>query len=65
MTSQPFDFMCGDVLVPEDVLRIINELIDSGVIRRIAAVVNHRKLGYTANVMFVGQVPQNRVAWVG
>ncbi len=65
LTSQPFDFMCGDVLVPEDVLRIINELIDSGVVRRIAAVVNHRKLGYTANVMFAGQVPQNRVAWVG
>ena len=65
LTSQPFAFMCSDILVPEDVLRIINELIDSGVIRRIAAVVNHRKLGYTANVMFAGQVPQNRVAWVG
>ncbi len=65
LTSEPFAFMCGDVLVPEDILRIIKELIDSGVIRRIAAVVNHRMLGYTANVMFAGQVPQNRVAWVG
>ncbi len=65
LTSEPFAFMCSDVLVPEDILRIIKELIDSGVIRRIAAVVNHRMLGYTANVMFAGQVPQKRVAWVG
>lgn len=65
LVSQPFDFMCCDGLEREDVLKIIQELIDSGLIRRIAAVVDHRKLGYTANVMFAGQVPQNRVAWVG
>ena len=65
MTSEPFAFMCGDGLEPEDVLNIINEFIEKGVIRRIAAVVNYLKLGYTANVMFAGQVPQNRIAWVG
>lgn len=65
LVSEPFEFMCGEGLEREDVLRIIDELIEAGLIRRIAAVVNHRKLGYTANVMFVGQVPQDRVAWVG
>lgn len=65
LTSEPFDFLCGDGLGPEDVLKIINELINQGVIRRIAAVVNYLKLGYTANVMFAGQVPQDRIAWVG
>ncbi|MHC4070391.1 MAG: hypothetical protein ACYSR8_12610, partial [Planctomycetota bacterium] len=39
LTSEPFAFMCGDGLEPEDVLKIIKELIDFGVIRRIAAVV--------------------------
>ena len=65
LVSEPFEFMCGEGLEREDVLRIIDELIEAGLIRRIAAVVNHRKLGYTANVMFVGRVPQDRVAWVG
>ncbi len=65
LTSEPFAFMCADVLGPEDVLNIIKELIDKGVIRQIAAVVNYLKLGYTANVMFAGQVPQDRIAWVG
>jgi DNA-binding Lrp family transcriptional regulator len=65
LISEPFAFMCGDCLGHEDVLKIINELIDKGVIRRIAAVVNYLKLGYTANVMFAGQVPQDRIAWVG
>ena len=65
LTSRPFDFLCGDGMEREDVLRIIQELTDSGLIRRIAAVVNHRKLGYTANIMFAAHVPQNRVAWVG
>jgi DNA-binding Lrp family transcriptional regulator len=65
LVSEPFESMCGDGLESEDVLRIIDELIEAGLIRRIAAVVDHRKLGYTANVMFVGQIPQDRVAWVG
>jgi len=65
LVSQPFDFMCGAGMESEDVLGIIQGLIDKGVIRRIAAVVDYRKLGYTANVMFAGQVPQDRIAWVG
>ena len=65
LTSEPFAFMCGDGLGPEDVLRIINELIDLGVVRRIAAVVNHRKLGFTANVMFAAEVPQEKIVQAG
>lgn len=65
LVSEPFKFMSGGQLEPEDILRIIDEMINMGVIRRIAAVVNHRKLGFTANVMFAGQVPQDRIPWVG
>jgi DNA-binding Lrp family transcriptional regulator len=65
LVSRPFESICGEGLEREDVLRIIDELINNGVVRRIAAVVNYKKLGYTANVMFAGQVSQDRVAWVG
>jgi DNA-binding Lrp family transcriptional regulator len=65
LTSEPFAFMCGGGLEREDVLRIIKELIDLGVVRRIAAVVNHRKLGFTANVMFAAEVPKEKIVQAG
>jgi DNA-binding Lrp family transcriptional regulator len=61
ITSEPFAFLCGGGMEAEDVLRIITELIDKGVIRRIAAVVDHRKVGFVANAMFAAEVPQNRI----
>lgn len=65
VTAEPFAFLCDEGLGIEDVLRIITELIDKGVIRRIAAVVDYRKLGFTANVLFCSEVPQNRIVEVG
>jgi len=57
--------LCGEGLGKEDVLRIIKELIDKGVIRRIAAVVDHRKLGFVVNVLFACEVPQERIIAAG
>ncbi|MHC4620838.1 MAG: siroheme decarboxylase subunit beta, partial [Planctomycetota bacterium] len=65
VTSKPFDFLCGEGLEEEEVLRTINGLIDKGVIRRIAAVVDYRKLGYAANVMFCCAVAPQRVVEAG
>lgn len=65
LTEEPFGCLCGDGLESKDVLRIITELIDSAVIHRVAAVVDHRKLGFVANVLFAGEVPQDRVVKVG
>lgn len=65
LTPEPFDFMCGQSLEQDDVLRIIKELIDLGVVRRIAAVVNYIKLGFVANVMFAACVPQDRIVAAG
>lgn len=65
LTSEPFDSLCSEGLEREDVLRIIAELIDKGVIRRIAAVVDHHKLGFVANVLFAGEVPQNKIVEAG
>ena len=63
--SKPFNSLCGGDLGAEEVLRITQELIDKGVIRRIAAVVDHRKLGFVANVLFAGEVSQDKVIEAG
>jgi len=65
VTVEPFAFLCSEGVQEKDVLRIITELIDKGVIRRVAAVVDNRKLGFVANVLFACEVPQDRVVPVG
>jgi DNA-binding Lrp family transcriptional regulator len=63
--SEPFAFLCSEGLEIEMVLRIIQGLIDKGVIRHIAAIVNNRKLGFVANVLFCSKVPQNKIVEAG
>lgn len=63
--SEPFGFLCGKELKIEEVLQIIQGLIDKGVIRRIAAAVDHRKLGFAANVLFCSKVPRDRIVEAG
>ncbi len=46
-------------------LQVIQNLIRKGVIRRIATVVDHRKLGFAANAMFVCLVEDEHIAEVG
>jgi DNA-binding Lrp family transcriptional regulator len=64
-TSRPFDVLRQDGQSSEDVLRLLTELNALGVLRRIAAVMDHRKLGYTMNVMFAAEVPAESVADAG
>ena len=63
--ARPFDFLCSADLEAEEVLRIIQELIDKNIIRRIAAAVDHRKLGFAANVLFACEVPQHKIVEAG
>jgi len=65
LTGEPFDFLCSEGLGKQEVLRIIAELIDKGVIRRVAAVLDHRKLGFVANILFACEVPQDRIVEAG
>jgi DNA-binding Lrp family transcriptional regulator len=62
---RPFDFLCSKDLPIEDILQILTKLIDKGVIRRIAAVVDHHKLGFVANVLFVAKVSPDRIVETG
>lgn len=63
--SRPFDFLCGEGLGEEEVLQIIRGLIKRQVIRRVAASVNHYKLGFAANVMFCGEVAEEKIIEAG
>jgi DNA-binding Lrp family transcriptional regulator len=63
--SEPFDFLSSEGLKTDEVLRIIQGLIDKGVIRRIAAVVDHRKLGFVANILFCSKVPADKIIEAG
>ena len=65
VNEKPFAFLCSRRMDTTDVLRIITELKALGVIRRIAGVVDHRKLGFAANALFAGKVPKNKVIEVG
>jgi DNA-binding Lrp family transcriptional regulator len=65
VTAKPFDFLCGEGLDEQAVLRIILELIDEGVIRRIAGVVDHHKLGFVANVLFCCAAAGDRAVVMG
>lgn len=64
-TTKPFDFLSSQALPPEDALKITQQLIDKGVIRRIAAVVDYRRLGFVANALFVSEVAKQRIIDAG
>jgi DNA-binding Lrp family transcriptional regulator len=65
LSKSPFDFLCGPGSSREQVLAVISELLETGVIRCIRAIVDYRKLGFMANVLFVAAVPQNEVVEAG
>jgi DNA-binding Lrp family transcriptional regulator len=65
VTTRPFDFLCGEGLSIEDALSIVQQLTDAGLIRRIAAVVDHRRLGFVANILFVCKVGQDKIVEAG
>jgi len=63
--SRPFAALCGGKLGEGEVIETVDGLIERGVIRRIGAVVDHRKLGFSANVLFCCAVSDERVAEAG
>jgi siroheme decarboxylase len=52
-------------LTAEDVMRRLQRMLDTGIIRRIGAVPNHYALGYLANGMSVWDVPDEQVRVLG
>lgn len=66
LTPQPYHAIAEQMgLSPEEVMRRMNALLASGVIRRIGVVPNHYALGYRHNGMTVWDVADDRVDELG
>jgi DNA-binding Lrp family transcriptional regulator len=66
LTEQPYDVLAEELgLDVDDVIARITDMLERGVIRRIAAVPNHYALGYRANGMSVWNVPDEHVRAIG
>jgi DNA-binding Lrp family transcriptional regulator len=64
--SRPYEWLAGELDIGADeVLRRLQRMLDSGVIRRIGAVPNHYAIGYTANGMSVWDVDDARIDELG
>ena len=63
--SAVFDFLCDEQVDIESALDVLEQLKNAGVIKRLAAVLNHRLLGYDANVMFVCKVDERQADKAG
>jgi len=65
IAARPFHALCSPDRGEQDAVRLLAELKDLGVLRRIAAVMNYFKLGYTTNVLFAAEVPAESVVAAG
>jgi len=66
LTPQPFKVIAQRVgTTEEQVLALLTQYIEQGLIRRLGAVLNHQRLGFEANGMGVWRVPATEVARIG
>ncbi len=66
LTAKPYHQVAEQLgLVPEEVIQRCQRMLEAGIIRRVALVPNHYKLGYTANGMSVWNIPDTVVRAMG
>jgi DNA-binding Lrp family transcriptional regulator len=66
LVPRPYHAVAGTVgVAPEEVMRRLQALLESGIIRRIGAVPNHYAIGWTANGMTVWDVTDDEVDRLG
>lgn len=66
LERRPYEAVARKLGIPSgEVMQRLRRMSDEGIIRRIAAVPNHYKLGYTANGMSVWNVPDEHVEALG
>jgi len=61
LVGNPFEFLCRGKLKKAEVLRVLQQLIEKGIIRRIGGIVDQRKLGFVANVLFAAEVGEEKL----
>lgn len=66
LIQKPFAEIASRLNLDEKtVLKICNDLLEKGVIRRFGPSISHRKVGFNANPMTAVKVPENRVKEIG
>ena len=66
LVSRPYQLLGEQLGIPaEDVMQRLENMLESGVIRRIGAVPNHYAIGYSANGMSVWDVLDERIDELG
>lgn len=66
LVSDPYGEIAQQLNIePELLKQRLQHMLDEGQIRRIGAVPNHYKLGYTANAMSVWNVPDDKINELG
>lgn len=66
LVSKPYHQLAEELgISPDEVKARFQRMLDHGVIRRIAAVPNHYRLGFRANGMTVWNVPDEQVSELG
>jgi len=66
LVSRPYKALAETLGIEEsEVLERVQRLQDDGVLRRIGAILHHRKTGFGANAMVVWAVPEKRLDEVG
>jgi DNA-binding Lrp family transcriptional regulator len=64
--ARPYHAIAAQIgVAAEEVMRRLQRMLETGIIRRIGAVPNHYALGYKANGMSVWDVPDERVHELG
>ncbi len=66
LVSRPYHAIAGRLgIAPEAVMQRLENMLATGVIRRIGAVPNHYAIGWTANGMTVWDVPDDDIDAIG
>jgi len=66
LTSQPYQQVAQELGISmAEVINRLQKLRQKGVLRKLGAVVGHRQLGYKANALVAGIVPETRLETVG
>ncbi|MDR0776748.1 MAG: AsnC family transcriptional regulator [Azonexus sp.] len=66
LVSRPYHAIAGRLgIAPEEAMRRLAAMLDTGIIRRIGAVPNHYAIGWTANGMTVWDVPDEAIDEAG
>ena len=66
VVDRPYDSAAAEVgMTTDDFLDQLRAMVDRRILRRVAAILFHRRAGFSANGMGVWRVPEDRIAEIG